>query len=108
MKQNAASRQPDLFDVDDYQTSPIPSQKEQLAALVEALLREIAAAQGGNGCPSPAASKLGFAGASDLRLETSPCKTVFLHYCNRGGVTILCPRFHTPKSSKRGLTRFRW
>ena len=39
MKQNAASRQPDLFDVDDYQTSPIPSQKEQLAALVEALLR---------------------------------------------------------------------
>ena len=44
MKQNAASRQPDLFDVDDYQTSPIPSQKEQLAALVEALLREIAAA----------------------------------------------------------------
>ena len=44
MKHNAASRQPDLFDVDDYQTSPIPSQKEQLAALVEALLREIAAA----------------------------------------------------------------
>ena len=44
MKQNAASRQPDLFDVDDYQTSPIPSQKEQLAALVEVLLREIAAA----------------------------------------------------------------
>jgi hypothetical protein len=30
--------------MDDYQTSPIPSQKEQLAALVEALLREIAAA----------------------------------------------------------------
>ena len=47
MKQNAASRQPDLFDVDDYQTSPIPSQKEQLAALVEALLREIAAALAG-------------------------------------------------------------
>jgi hypothetical protein len=44
MKQNPASRQPDLFDVDDYQTSPIPSQKEQLAALVEVLLREIAAA----------------------------------------------------------------
>jgi hypothetical protein len=44
MKQNAASRQPDLFDVDDYQTSPILSQKEQLPAVVEALLREIAAA----------------------------------------------------------------
>ena len=44
MKQNAANRQPDLFDVDEYQTSPIPAQKEQLAALVEALLREIAAA----------------------------------------------------------------
>jgi hypothetical protein len=44
MKQKAASRQRDLFDVDDYQTSPIPAQREQLAALVEALLREIAAA----------------------------------------------------------------
>ena len=44
MKQNAASRQPDLFDVDEPPTAPIPAQREQLAALVEALLREIAAA----------------------------------------------------------------
>jgi hypothetical protein len=44
MKQNAASRQPDLFDEDEHQTAPIPAQREQLAALVEALLREIAAA----------------------------------------------------------------
>jgi len=44
MKQKAASRQRDLFDVDDCQTPPIPAQREQLAALVEALLREIAAA----------------------------------------------------------------
>ena len=44
MKQKAASRQPELFDVDDRQTSPNPAQREQLAALVEALLREIAAA----------------------------------------------------------------
>jgi hypothetical protein len=45
MKQNAASRQPDLFDVDEHRTVPIPAQREQqLAALVEALLREIAAA----------------------------------------------------------------
>jgi hypothetical protein len=44
MKPNAASRQPDLFDVDEHQTAPIPAQREQLAALVEALLREIAAA----------------------------------------------------------------
>ena len=44
MKQNAASRQPDLFDVDEHQTAPIPAQREQLAALVKALLREIAAA----------------------------------------------------------------
>jgi len=44
MKQKAASRQRDLFDMDDYQTSPIPVQREQLAALVEALLREIAVA----------------------------------------------------------------
>jgi hypothetical protein len=44
MKQKAASRQRDLFDVDDCQMSPIPAQKEQLAALMEALLREIAAA----------------------------------------------------------------
>ena len=44
MKQIAASRQPDLFDVDEHQTTPLPAQREQLAALVEALLREIAAA----------------------------------------------------------------
>lgn len=44
MKQNAASRQPDLFDMDEHQTVPIPAQREQLAALVEALLREIASA----------------------------------------------------------------
>ena len=44
MKQKTANRQPDLFDVDEHQTTPIPAQREQLAALVEALLREIAAA----------------------------------------------------------------
>ena len=44
MKQNAAKRQPDLFDVDEHQTAPNPAQREQLVALVEALLREIAAA----------------------------------------------------------------
>ena len=44
MKQNAASRQPDLFDVDEHQTAPIPAQRQQLVGLVEALLREIAAA----------------------------------------------------------------
>jgi hypothetical protein len=45
MKQNAVSRQPDLFDVDDDpQRALAPAQKEQLSALVEALLREIAAA----------------------------------------------------------------
>ena len=44
MKQNAASRQPDLFDVDEPRAAPAPAQKEQLATLVEALLREIAVA----------------------------------------------------------------
>jgi hypothetical protein len=44
MKQNAANRQPDLFDVDEPQTAPIPAQRQQLVGLVEALLREIAAA----------------------------------------------------------------
>ena len=44
MKQNAASRQPDLFDVDEPRAALAPAQKEQLATLVEALLREIAAA----------------------------------------------------------------
>ena len=45
MKRNAVSRQPDLFDAaDDHQRVPAPAQKEQLSILVEALLREIAAA----------------------------------------------------------------
>jgi hypothetical protein len=44
MNQKAASRQPDLFDMDEQPTAPIPAQREQLAALVEALLREIIAA----------------------------------------------------------------
>jgi hypothetical protein len=44
MNQNAASRQPDLFDMDEHPTAPIPAQQEQLATLVEALLREIIAA----------------------------------------------------------------
>ena len=30
--------------MDEHQTAPIPAQREQLAALVEALLREIASA----------------------------------------------------------------
>jgi hypothetical protein len=47
MKQNAASRQPDLFDVDEHQRAPTSAQREQLAALVEALLHEIAAALAG-------------------------------------------------------------
>ena len=44
MNQKAASRQPDLFDLDEQPTASIPPQREQLAALVEALLREIIAA----------------------------------------------------------------
>jgi hypothetical protein len=44
MKQKAAIRQRDLFDVDDYHMSPIPAQREQLAALLQALLHEIAVA----------------------------------------------------------------
>ena len=44
MKRNAASRQRDLFDVDESRTAPTQDQREQLAASVEALLREIAAA----------------------------------------------------------------
>jgi hypothetical protein len=44
MKQKTANRQPDLFDVNEHQTAPIPKQREQLATLVGALLREIAAA----------------------------------------------------------------
>ena len=44
MKQNAARRQQDLFDVDERQTAPIPAPRQQLVGLVETLLREIAAA----------------------------------------------------------------
>jgi hypothetical protein len=44
MKQKTESRQRDLFDMDDSQRSSIPTQRGQLATLVEALLREIAAA----------------------------------------------------------------
>ena len=44
MNQKAASRHPDLFDMDEQPTAPIPAQREQLAALVEALMREIVAA----------------------------------------------------------------
>jgi hypothetical protein len=44
MNQKAASRQPDLFDMDEQPTAPITAQREQLAALVEALMREIVAA----------------------------------------------------------------
>ena len=44
MKHKIARRQPDLFDVDEHRTVPIPAQREQLAAALEALLREIAVA----------------------------------------------------------------
>ena len=44
MKRNDASRQRDLFDMDERQTAPTQAQRERLAGLVEALLREIAAA----------------------------------------------------------------
>ena len=44
MKKKTASRRPDLFDVDEHQAAPIPKQREQLATLMGALLREIAAA----------------------------------------------------------------
>jgi hypothetical protein len=44
MKRNAANRQRDLFEADELQTAPTHVQREQLAGLVEALLREIAAA----------------------------------------------------------------
>ena len=43
MKRNVASRQRDLFEVDERQTAPTQVQRELLAGLVEALLREIAA-----------------------------------------------------------------
>jgi hypothetical protein len=44
MKHKIERQQLDLFDVDERRTVPIPAQREQLAALMEALLREIAAA----------------------------------------------------------------
>ena len=42
MTRNATVRQRDLFEADERQTTPIPVQREQLAGLIEALLREIA------------------------------------------------------------------
>jgi hypothetical protein len=42
MTHNAIVRQRDLFEADERQTMPIPVQREQLAGLIEALLREIA------------------------------------------------------------------
>jgi hypothetical protein len=44
MKLKSASPQPDLFEEDKPQVTPAPAQKEQLAMLVEVLLREIAGA----------------------------------------------------------------
>ena len=44
MKHKSASIQPDLFEQGKPRVLPVPSQKEQLATLVEALLLEIAAA----------------------------------------------------------------
>ena len=44
MKHKTASIQPDLFEQDEPRVLPSPSQKEQLATLVEALLLEIAVA----------------------------------------------------------------
>jgi hypothetical protein len=44
MKHKSASTQPDLFEQDERRVLPVPSQKEELATLVEALLLEIAVA----------------------------------------------------------------
>jgi hypothetical protein len=44
MKHKSASSQPDLFEQEEPRALPSPLQKEQLATLVEALLREIAVA----------------------------------------------------------------
>jgi hypothetical protein len=44
MKHKSASRQPGLFEQEKPPALPSPLQKERLAALVEALLREIAVA----------------------------------------------------------------
>src|SRR5260370_37000607 len=43
MKHKSASIQPDLFEQNEPRVFPVPSQKEQLTTLVEALLLEIAA-----------------------------------------------------------------
>jgi hypothetical protein len=44
MKHKSASRQPDLFEQNRLRVVPVPSNNERLAALVEVLLLEIAAA----------------------------------------------------------------
>jgi hypothetical protein len=44
MTRNATVRQRDLFEADERQTAPTQLQQERLAGLIEALLREIAAA----------------------------------------------------------------
>jgi hypothetical protein len=44
MTRNATVRQRDLLEADEHQTAPIPVQREQVARLIEALLREIATA----------------------------------------------------------------
>ena len=44
MTRNATVRQRDLFEADERHTAPTRVQPEQLVGLVEALLREIAAA----------------------------------------------------------------
>jgi hypothetical protein len=44
MKHKSRSIQPDLFEQDEPRVLPVPSQREQLATLVEALLLEIAVA----------------------------------------------------------------
>ena len=44
MKHKSASRQPDLFEQNRLRVLPVPSNNERLAALVEVLLIEIAAA----------------------------------------------------------------
>ena len=44
MKYKSASSQPDLFEQEEPRALPSPSQREQLAILVEALLLEIAVA----------------------------------------------------------------
>ena len=44
MTRNGTVRQRDLFEADERQTAPTQVQRERLEGLVEALLREIAAA----------------------------------------------------------------